>query len=201
MSPSGANARLQPRRHAPRGLHHHREIKSAMCHGAHRPYTAVFDYYSDSDHAGDMPITTYSHTGTVLTMNNVPIQWRSKKQPKTSRSSAEAEIYALSDTLADARLLQWKMKDINIKVPDIIIIKVDNNQAKVFANEESVNSKLRTAFSLKEAWVRELKDKDKVNVVQVPAEINVSDMLTKVQPGTKVKRYIDLINPIKINRR
>ena len=57
------------------------------------------------------------------------------------------------------------------------------------------------AFSLKEAWVRELKDKDKVNVVQVPAEINVSDMLTKVQPGTKVKRYIDLINPIKINRR
>ena len=37
--------------------------------------------------------------------------------------------------------------------------------------------------------------------MQVPAEINVSDMLTKVQPGTKVKRYIDLINPIKINRR
>ena len=26
-------------------------------------------------------------------------------------------------------------------------------------------------------------------------------MLTKVQPGTKVKKYIDLINPIKINRR
>ena len=148
-----------------------------------------------------MPITTYSHTGTVLIMNNVPIQWRSKKQPKTSRSSAEAEVYALSDTLADARLLQWKMEDINIKVPDVITIKVDNNQAKVFANEESVNSKLRTAFSLKEAWVRELKDKDKVNVVQVPAEINVSDMLTKVQPCTKVKRYIDLIDPIKINRR
>ena len=97
--------------------------------------------------------------------------------------------------------MQWKIQDINIKVPDKIIIKVDNNQAKVFANDECVNSKLRTAFSLKEAWVRELKDKDKVNVVQVPAEINVSDMLTKVQPGTKVKRYIDLINPIKINRR
>ena len=26
-------------------------------------------------------------------------------------------------------------------------------------------------------------------------------MLTKVQPGTKVKKYIDLINPIQINRR
>ena len=71
----------------------------------------------------------------------------------------------------------------------------------MFANEECVNSKLRTAFSLKEAWVKELRDKDKVKVIQIPAEINVSDMLTKVQSGTKVKRYIDLINPIKINRR
>ena len=87
------------------------------------------------------------------------------------------------------------------KGTDTIIIKVDNNQAKVFANEESVNSKLRTAFSLKEAWVKELKDKAEVSVVQIPAEINVSDMLTKVQSGTKVKRYIDLINPIKIIRR
>ena len=145
-----------------------------------------------------MPITTYSHTGTVLIMNNVPIQWRSKKQPKTSRSSAEAEVYALADTLADAKLLQWKMQDIYIKVLDKIIIKVDNNQAKVFANEECVNSKLRTAFSLKEAWVR---DKDEVQVIQIPADINVSDMLTKVQSGTKVKRYVNLINPIKINRR
>ena len=169
--------------------------------GVFSPKGNTFDYYSDSDHAGDMPITTYSHTGTVLIMNNVPIQWRSKKQPKTSRSSAEAEVYALSDTLADARLLQWKIQDINIKVPDKIIIKVDNNQAKVFANDECVNSKLRTAFSLKEAWVQEIRDNDKVKVIQIPADINVSDMLTKVQSGTKVKRYIDMINPIKINRR
>ena len=169
--------------------------------GIYAPKTDSFDYYSDSDHAGDMPITTHSHTGTVLIMNNVPIQWRSKKQPKTSRSSAEAEIYALSDTLADARLLQWKMIDINIKVPDKITIKVDNNQAKVFANDETISSRLRTAFSLKEAWVQEIKDAGEVSVVQIPADINVSDMLTKVQPGTKVKRYIDLINPIKINRR
>ena len=165
------------------------------------PKVDRLEYYSDSDHAGDMPITTHSHTGTVLIMNNVPIQWRSKKQPKTSRSSAEAEIYALSDTLADARLLQWKMIDINIRVPDKITIKVDNNQAKVFANDETISSRLRTAFSLKEAWVQEIKDAGEVDVIQIPADINVSDMLTKVQPGTKVKKYIDLINPIKINRR
>ena len=53
----------------------------------------------------------------------------STKQASTALSTCEAEIYALSDTLADARLLQWKMIDIKMKVPDKIIIKVDNNQA------------------------------------------------------------------------
>ena len=78
------------------------------------------EYYSDSDHAGDMPITSFSHTGTVIMLNKVPIHWRSKKQPKTSRSSAEAEIYALSDTLADARLNNWGLQGIGININPII---------------------------------------------------------------------------------
>ena len=31
------------------------------------------EYYSDSGHAGDMPITSFSHTGTVIKLNKVPI--------------------------------------------------------------------------------------------------------------------------------
>ena len=162
------------------------------------PKQDSLEYYSDSDHAGDMPITTYSHTGTVIMLNKVPIHWRSKKQPKTSRSSAEAEIYALSDTLADARLNNWRLIDIGVKVDPIISICVDNNQAKVFADNTCVNSKLRTAFSLKHEWVKELRDAGKVKVIQIPAAINISDFLTKVQPGYKVTLYNKMINPYKI---
>ena len=162
------------------------------------PKIGRLEYYSDSDHAGDMPITTFSHTGTVILLNKVPIHWRSKKQPKTSRSSAEAEIYALSDTLADARLTNWRLRDIGINIDSLINIHVDNNQAKVFADNTCVNSKLRTAFSLKHAWVKELRDRGKVNVIQIPAAINVSDFLTKVQPGYKVTLYNKMINPYKI---
>ena len=122
-------------------------------------------------------------------------------QPKTSRSSVGAEIYALSDTLAGARLLQWGMADINIKVPDKINIKVDNNQAKVFAENTCVNSKLRTAFSLKHTWVQELRDDNIVNIIKIPSEFNVSDLLTKPQSGRKVKQLIKLINPIRNFRR
>ena len=46
--------------------------------GIFSPKRDIFEFYSDSDHAGDMPITSHSHTGTILKMNDVPIFWRSK---------------------------------------------------------------------------------------------------------------------------
>ena len=90
------------------------------------------------------------------------------------------------------------MQDIGININPIIDIYVDNNQAKVFADNTCVNSKLRTAFSLKHNWVKELRDKGKVNIIQIPAAINISDFLTKVQPGYKVTAYNKMINPYKI---
>ena len=169
--------------------------------GIYSPRKDIFKYYSDSDHAGDMPITTHSHTGTIATINDVPIFWRSKKQPKTSRSSAEAEIYALSETLADIRLLQWRMNDIGIEVPNMIDIQVDNNQAKVFAGNTCVNSRLRNAFSLKEKWVEELRDQSKVKVTQIAASHNMSDFLTKPQSGKMVKKCLNMINPFQVSSR
>ena len=46
--------------------------------------------------------------------------------------------------------------------------------AKVFAGKTCVNSRLRNAFSLKEKWVEELRDQNKVKVTQIPASQNVS---------------------------
>ena len=69
--------------------------------------------YSDSDWAGDMPITSCSHSGTMITLNDTPIRWKSKKQPKTYNSSAEAEIYALSQTIGETRHFQG-MEDVRI---------------------------------------------------------------------------------------
>ena len=64
-----------------------------------------------------------------------------------------------------------------------------------------VNSKLRTAFSLKHEWVKELRDAGKVKVIHIPAAINISDFLTKVQPGYKVTLYNKMLNLIKLNPR
>ena len=56
-------------------------------------------YYADSDHAGDMNMCLYSHSGCIFLMNGVPIHWRSKKQPVSVISPAHAEIFAASEAL------------------------------------------------------------------------------------------------------
>ena len=58
----------------------------------------TWSFYSDSDHAGDSKSgDARSTTGVIILLNGMPIFWRSNKQPKTSLSSACAEIYALSE--------------------------------------------------------------------------------------------------------
>ena len=61
------------------------------------------EYFTDSDHAGDKELTCRSHSGVILTLNDIPIHWRSKKQPKTVISTAHAEILACSEGLKEAR--------------------------------------------------------------------------------------------------
>ena len=96
--------------------------------GVYSPKIDILLPYSDSDWAGDMPITTCSHSGTMITLNDTPIRWRSRKQPKTSRSSAEAETYALSETVGETRHLGWKIKEfgMNVSEPYTIYDIVDN---------------------------------------------------------------------------
>ena len=73
--------------------------------------------YSDSDHAGDTAVgTSRSHTGVMIMLNGMPVHWRSNKQPKTSISSAEAEIYAMSTAVKDARTRLWIAEELNLKV-------------------------------------------------------------------------------------
>ena len=78
-------------------------------------------YYSDSDHGGDRGVTARSHTLTgvmLLTLlNDIPVQWRSKKQPETVASPAHAEIYACSEAVKEAKWLQWVATDLGIELP------------------------------------------------------------------------------------
>ncbi len=59
--------------------------------------------FTDSDWAGDRS-DSKSTSGSVIKINNSPVLWLSKKQTTVARSSCEAEIIAIGETV---RELQW----------------------------------------------------------------------------------------------
>ena len=136
--------------------------------------------YSDSDHAGDTAVgTSRSHTGVMIMLNGMPVHWRSNKQPKTSISSAEAEIYAMSTAVKDARTRLWIAEELNLKVEWPFVLHVDNAAGESFQHSTCGTSKLKGVFGLHQDWVQELKNEDIVHTVHIDTHKNLADMLTK----------------------
>ena len=55
----------------------------------------------DARHRGDRLINNRSQTGVIICLNGVSVMRRSNRQPVTSLSPAESEIYALSVGVKD----------------------------------------------------------------------------------------------------
>lgn len=116
--------------------------------------------------------------GLVL-LNGVPVHWRSNRQPSTSLSPAESEVYALSVGVKDSRLAGWVLEELGVSVQWPMQVETDSSGAISFKNDTCPTSKLRGAFDYREDWVQELKGTNEVKVSHVSDTNNLADMFTK----------------------
>ena len=65
----------------------------------------------DSNHHGDPKFTSKSQSGVILLLNGVPAHWRSNRQPRSTQSPTESEVYALSTGIKDSRLFHWVLEE------------------------------------------------------------------------------------------
>ena len=114
-----------------------------------------------------------------MLLNGMPVHWRSQKQPKTSLSSAEAEIYAMSRAVKDANLRLWVTEDMHVHVKWPMTLHVDNAAGVSFQHTTCGNTQMKGIFKMSEDWIQDLKNEDKVVSVHVPTDSNLADMLTK----------------------
>ena len=150
-----------------------------------------YTHYCDSDHAGDRPYNTRSQTGILLMLNKVPVQWKSNKQTSTAYSSAAAEIMALSEGVRQANFVQWAGVDMGYTAGNNkVIMNVDNKGARYFQSSPTLDTRLKGYFDLREAWVLELRDHDKVGVQKVSGDQNLSDLLTKPLKPARFKSLL-----------
>lgn len=154
----------------------------------------TWDFYVDSDVAGDVPISSRSQTGVVLMLNGMPVLWRSNKQPKTALSSAAAEIYAFSEAVKDAKLLLWRAEDWGIEVHWPCVIKEDNAATVSFQASTAMNSKLKGVFNLRDEWVKELKEAGIILAEKVDTRVNIADLLTKCHEWHTMCKLLRIMN-------
>ena len=162
-------------------------VEGYICEGS------TWEYYVDSDHAGDRNVGTRSQTGYIAFYNGIPVDWCSKKQCVTSIGSAEAEIYALSEGVKRARMLQWSAEEMGLDVQWPMCFKVDNKACISFQRSTNPDTRLLGVFDLREQWVRELRDMSVVVTQKVVTALNVSDLLTKCHVRQK---FVDLVSLI-----
>ena len=120
--------------------------------------------YSDSDHAGDKSETLRSQSGVIVTLNGVPVHWRSARQPVTALSSAEAEVYALAEAVKQARAYLWRCEEMGMRVVWPMEIMVDNKQAISFQRGTCIYTKLAGVIDMRQQWVKEMRNKKEVGV-------------------------------------
>lgn len=153
----------------------------------------------DSDHAGDRPHETRSHTGIIVLLNGTPIEWVSRKQPETSIAPAEAEIYAMREAVGVCRWIQWVAEEFGLEVKWPFELKTDSTQARSFQHNTCPASKLKTYFDLREKSVQELRDKGVVTSTYIKRQLNVADLLTHCLSGTKFKDMLNRIPNLQIH--
>ena len=156
--------------------------------------------YSDSDHAGLINAgLTRSQTRVVILLNSMPVHWRSNKQPKTSLSSAEAEIYAMMEAVQDGVLRLRIAEDAGLEVNWPMPLSVDNAAGESFCNKTTPHSKLRGVFHMKDQRIRELRDAEIVRAQHVESERNLADRLTKGLSATARDRLDQELDQVRLS--
>ena len=148
-----------------------------------------WDTFVDSDWAGDQKYgNTRSRTGVIILLNGLPVHWRSNKQPETAISSAQAEIYAMSEACKDIRLRLWVAEEIGLQPTYPTDIKVDNQAGVYFQNKMNPATRLKGVFDLRQKWIEELQDRHIITAVKINTSVNLADQLTKPLNGNKLRQ-------------
>jgi hypothetical protein len=114
----------------------------------------------------------------VSTISVLP--WRSNRQPTSTLSPTESEIYALSTGVKGSRLYHWVLEEFN-RVETIypFVVKTDSTGARSFQRDTCPSTKLRGRFDFMEMWVEELRERGDISTELVSDSDNLADILTK----------------------
>jgi chemotaxis protein histidine kinase CheA len=149
--------------------------------------------FTDADWGGDHH-DRKSTTGYVIKLNGCTISWATKKQQTVAISSTEAEYMAIS---AGAQELLWMQQFINeltqttrraLDMSSTAILYCDNQSALAISRND-VHHHRTKHIDIKHHFIRDHVKAKRIDVVWIPTQAQIADVLTKPLDKIKFARF------------
>jgi hypothetical protein len=158
------------------------------------------ELFADADFAGlwgqedpTDPVSVRSRTGSIVTLGEAPILWKSKLQTETALSTMMAEYIALSNSMRDLIPIKSIINEVTDafeverdKTAFVTTCWEDNAGCLILANLQEPQTTPRSKFyAIKLHWFREQLVPNHIEIKKVDTKFQKADLFTK--PFTKEK--------------
>jgi histone deacetylase 1/2 len=133
-----------------------------------------------------------SHSGMVVSLGSGPLLVKSVKQKIVTKSSTEAELVALSDMCS---IVIWSREFLIAQGedPPPAVVYQDNQSTMAMIERGASTSERTRHIKVRYFWVKDRVDAGDVEIVNLPTEEMVADVLTKPMQGEKFKEFRTMI--------
>ena len=148
-----------------------------------RPDHEHLTAYADSDWGGDIN-TSRSRTGFVIMLYG-PIAWRSGLQGSVAISTAEAELYSMTEAYQELAFINGLLQDFNMHVQTPLLI--NDNQSAIAMAEEARFSRNSRHIEIRYRFLHEHVRDNTLTIKYIPSADNIADILTKILPAPRTR--------------
>ena len=148
------------------------------------------EVFSDSNFGDMKEIRVLATSGTLVTYRGRPIAWKSKRQPRSTRSTHSAELIALDQSARMALAARYLLKEMNLGSTEPTPIYVDNEALAFTAIAEHMTDANRHMHTKYFAVCDDVANKD-LSVLWMRGTHNPADALTKALGYEVFNRHND----------
>ena len=155
--------------------------------------------YSDSDWAGCQK-SRKSTSGSLISVFNINLQSTSRTQASIAHSSAESELYAMTQASVESLAIKNFIQEFNSPIlsPLIsIVIQTDSSAGKSMASRLGISRRSKH-IELKYLWIQDEIKEGKLELKKVGTHFNPSDILTKYVPASVLGQHLPRLNIFKV---
>jgi len=159
-----------------------RTIEQRLMASVPTPETNAADMYCDADYAGDK-VTRKSTSGMIVMMNGGPISWSSRLQKLVALSSAESEIYAVTDSVKEAIHIRLLCEECELRSPGLPMTIWEDNTAAIHLGHGLRGNNKQKHFAVRLRFLHEHVQSKNIEFSKIDTKDQLADGFTKALPG------------------